>query len=131
MAAPNIAGLTTITGVSTFVSGISTTSYSVIISNAANSNQVLKLNTLMASNTSSGLVNVFVKIFNQAAGAGSSVSIASSITVPTGSSLAVVGKDTPIYLEENRSVAAFVSAGSTTTSATNALDIIASYEVIS
>lgn len=130
MAAPNIANLTTITGVSTFVAGISTTSGTVIISNPASSNSVYKVNSLIASNTTNVNVNVFVKIFNQAAGAGTSVSIASSITVPAGSSLTVIGKDIPIYLEENRSMWVLAGSATTTTSATNSIDVVASYESI-
>lgn len=130
MAAPNIANLTTITGISTFVAGISTTSGTVIISNPASSNSVYKVNSLIAANTTNVNVNVFVKIFNQAAGAGTSVSIASSITVPAGSSLTVIGKDIPIYLEENRSIWVAAGAATTTTSATNSIDVVASYESI-
>jgi hypothetical protein len=124
MAAPNIVNVATITGVSTFVSGISTTNASVIVSNAASSNQVLKLNTLMAANTTASSATITVKVFNAAAGAGTSVSIASTITVPTGSSLAIIGKDTPLYIEENRSIGAIAGTA-------NAIDIVASYEVIS
>jgi hypothetical protein len=124
MAAPNIVNVTTITGVSTFVSGISTNTVSVIVSNAAASNQVYKLNTLMAANTTGFLANITVKIFNAAAGAGSSVSIASTISIPSGSTLAIIGKDTPLYLEENRSIGAIAGTAS-------AIDIVASYEVIS
>jgi hypothetical protein len=124
MAAPNIVNVITITGVTTFLSGISTTTGSVIISNATSSNQVYKLNTLMASNTTSTIANITVKLFNGAAGAGTSVSIASTISIPSGSSLVIVGKDTPIYIEENRSITAIASSIS-------AIDVIASYEVIS
>ena len=124
MAAPNIVNVATITGVTTFVSGISTTNASVIVSNAASSNQVYKLNTLMAANTTGSAANITVKIFNAAAGAGTSVSIASTISVPSGSTLAIIGKDTPLYLEENRSVGAIAGTAS-------AIDIVASYEVIS
>lgn len=126
MAAPNIVNVTTITGVTTFIAGISTVSVgTTILRNAAASNQVLKLNTLMVANTSGASSGVTVKIFNSSspASAGSSVSIASSIVIPNGSSLAVIGKDTPIYVEENCSICAI---GQTTT-----FDIIASYEVIS
>jgi len=124
MTAPNIVNVATITGVSTFVSGISTTTASVIVSNAAASNQVYKLNTLMAANTTGSTANITVKIFNAAAGAGTSVSIASTIAVPNGSTLAIIGKDTPLYLEENRSIGAIAGTA-------NAIDIVASYEVIS
>jgi hypothetical protein len=124
MAAPNIVNVSTITGVSTFVSNISNTNASVIVSNAASSNQVLKLNTLMAANTTGSSANITVKIFNAAAGAGTSVSIASTISVPSGSTLAIIGKDTPLYIEENRSIGAIAGTA-------NAIDIVASYEVIS
>ena len=124
MTAPNIVNVANITGVTTFVSGISTTTASVIVSNAAASNQVYKLNTLMAANTTGSNATITVKIFNAAAGAGTSVSIASTISVPSGSTLAVLGKDTPLYLEENRSVGAIAGTA-------NAIDIVASYEVIS
>jgi hypothetical protein len=124
MAAPNIVNVSTITGVSTFVSNISNTNASVIVSNAAASNQVYKLNTLMAANTTASSANITVKIFNAAAGAGTSVSIASTIAVPSGSTLAIIGKDTPLYIEENRSIGAIAGTA-------NAIDIVASYEVIS
>lgn len=124
MAAPNIVNVSTITGVTTFISGISTTTPNVIISNAASSNQVYKLNTLMAANTTASTSNITLKIFNAAAGAGSSVSIGTTISIPSGSSLAIIGKDTPIYIEENRSIGAI--AGNA-----NAVDIVASYEIIS
>lgn len=130
MAAPNIANITTVTGISTFVAGISTTVGTVILSNPASSNSVYKVNSLTAANTSNTTVNVFVKIFNQAAGAGTSVSIASSIAVPSGSTLTVIGKDIPIYLEENRSMWVAAGAAATTSSATNALDVVVSYESI-
>ena len=124
MAAPNIVNVASIIGVSTFISGISTTTANVIVSNTAASGTVLKLNTLMASNTASSTATITVKIFNAAAGAGTSVSIASSITIPSGSTLAVIGKDTPLYLEENRSIGAIAGTS-------NAIDVVASYEIIS
>jgi hypothetical protein len=122
MAAPNIVNVSTITGVSTFI-GITTTAAVVLISNASASGQVLKLNTLVAAGVGA-TTGITVKIHSAAAGAGTSVSIASTITVPTGSSLAIIGKDTPIYLEENRSIT--VTAG-----AANAIDVVASFETIS
>ena len=122
MAAPNIVNVANITGVSTFV-GISTTAPVVLISNAASSGQVYKINTLLAAGIGATTA-ITVKIHSAAAGAGTSVSIASTIQVPQGSSLAIIGKDTPLYLEENRSIS--VTAG-----AINSIDVVASYETIS
>jgi len=122
MAAPNIVNVANITGVSTFI-GITTTAPVVLISNAASSNQVYKINTLLAAGIGA-TTGITVKIHSAAAGAGTSVSIASTIQVPQGSSLAIIGKDTPLYLEENRSIS--VTAG-----AINSIDVVASYETIS
>jgi hypothetical protein len=123
MAAPNIVNVTSIIGITTFVGGIST-SWSVIISNPESSNSVYKVNTLLASNTTGTSSNITVKYFSQTAGAGTSVSIGTTISVPAGSTLALIGKDTPLYIEENRSIAA--QAGTA-----NSIDILASYETIS
>ena len=123
MAAPNIVNVTSIIGITTFVGGIST-SWSVIISNPESSNSVYKVNTLLASNTTGTSSNITVEYFSQAAGAGTSVSIGTTISVPAGSTLALIGKDTPLYVEENRSIAA--QAGTA-----NSIDILASYETIS
>ena len=122
MAAPNIVNVANITGVSTFV-GITTLTPVVLISNAASSGQVYKINTLLAAGIGATTA-ITVKIHSAAAGAGTSVSIASTITVPQGSSLAIIGKDTPLYLEENRSI-------TVTAAAINSIDVVASYETIS
>jgi len=124
MTAPNIINTSSIVGATTYVSNISATTPSVIISNAAASNQALRLNALMASNTTAGNANITVKIFNAAAGAGTSVSIGTTIAIPSGSTLAIIGKDTPVYIPENTSIGAIAGTS-------NAIDIVASYEVIS
>lgn len=123
MAAPNIAALTTITGISTFV-GLTTTNSVSFLSNASGSDKVLKVNTILAANNSGITQSISVKIFNLAAGAGSSVSIASSISIPTTSTIVVLGKDTPIYLQENQSLCALAAYADT-------VDIVCSYEEIS
>jgi len=123
MAAPNIVNVSSIVGITTFVANIST-GWSVIISNPESSNSVYKVNTLLASNTTGTSANITVDYFSQAAGAGTSVSIGTTISVPAGSTLALIGKDTPLYIEEDRSIAA--QAGTA-----NSIDILASYETIS
>lgn len=122
MTAPNIVNVSSIVGITTFVANISTSS-SIIISNPASSNSVYKVNTLIAANTTASSANITVKYCGAAAGAGASVSIGTTIGVPAGSSLALIGKDTPLYIEEDRSILA--QAGTS-----NSIDIIASYETI-
>lgn len=124
MAAPNIVNVTSIVGITTFVSNINAAGTSVIISNPASSNSVYKINTLLASNTTGTSANITVDYCGQAAGAGTVVSIGTTIVVPSGSTLALIGKDTPLYLEEDRSIIA--QAGTA-----NSIDILASYEIIS
>ena len=126
MAAPNIVNVASITGVTTFIAGIGTDgAISVVASNPAASGKVLKINSLIAA----GLGNttgVTVKYFDQAAGAGNSISIGATLSVPTFSSLAVISKENSIYLEENKSIGAFKQDNTG-----GNIDIICSYEEIS
>jgi hypothetical protein len=124
MANPNIVNVTSILGVTTAV-GLSTTAVTTFLSNAASSNKVLKINTILASNIDgTNNADITVRYHLSAAGAGTSIPIASTIAVPADASLVIVGKDNPIYLEENRSLTAEASAA-------NDIAIICSYEEIS
>jgi hypothetical protein len=122
MASPNIVGVTTIIGITTV--GTLTTSFTSLVSNSSSSNSVLKINTIMIANID-GINNADVNIgYNsQAVGAGSTTYLAKTITVPADSSLVVLGKDAPIYLEEDRSIVGSASAE-------NDLNFIISYETI-
>jgi len=122
MAAPNIANLTTITGVTTSLT-LTTTSQTVL-SNAASSNKVSKINTIAASNISAATAKVTVRYAQGAAGAGTTVSLANGIDITAGSTLIITDKNSPFYLEEARSLTALASANS-------AIDLVVSYEDIS
>lgn len=125
MANPNIINVTSITGVTTMVSIANTETSNLIISNPASSNSVYRINSILATNIDGTNASwVSVKITNQSAGAGTSFPIADTITVPADSSLVVLGKDAPIYLEENRSLIAIAQNA-------NDICVVASYEVIS
>jgi hypothetical protein len=124
MAAPNIVNVTSIIGVTTAV-GLGTTAVTTFLSNADASGKVLKINTIIAANTDgTASADITVKYHLAAAGAGTSIALANTIAVPADASLVVIGKDSPIYLEENRSLTG-------TASAENRLAIICSYEEIS
>ena len=127
MAAPNIVNVNTITGVVTFVSSINTEQggMSVIASNPAASGKVLKINTLTAAGIGA-TTGVSIKLFNQAAGAGTSVSIGVTLSVPNFSTLAVITKENSIYVQEDQSIVAFKQANTG-----GSIDIICSYEDIS
>ena len=123
MAAPNIVNVTSIIGITTAV-GLSTTAVTTFLSNADASGKVLKINTVVAAGIGTGSGNITLKYHLAAAGAGTSIALANTITVPTGASLVIIGKDNPIYLEEDRSLTAQASVADN-------IAIVCSYEDIS
>ena len=126
MAAPNIVNVATITGITTWKAGINTEAagVSVIVTNAASSGKVLKVNSLVATSIGT-TTGVTTKIFNKAAGVGNSVSIGTTMSVLTFSSLAVVSKDMSLYLQEDQSIGVFKQSG------LGDIDVVCSYEDIS
>ena len=118
MSAPNIVNVSTITGKTDMVF-LSPSSIS-IVANAAASNKVYKLNSIIVTNIDgTSAADVSVKIVR------SSVNyyLASTISVPADSTLVVLGKDSGIYLEEGDDLQAFASQS-------NDLQILVSYEII-
>ena len=133
MAAPNIVNVTTITGVTTFHAGIAVTTggrgalgITTVVSNAASSGKVLKINSLVAAGIAA-TTGVTLQYFNHVnhAAAGSTVSIGMTMSVPTFSTLAVITKDNSVYLEENTSLGIFAQP------TTGTIDVVCSYEEIS
>ena len=122
MAAPNIVGVTTIIGITTALQ--LTTSPVAIVSNAADSGKVFKINSIIAGNETTSTTNVSVYYNSAAAGAGTTFALANGIDVATKSSLVVLDKASSIYLEENKSITALASAGTS-------IELIISYESIS
>lgn len=124
MANPNLLSITTVIGITTAV-GLSTTADVVFVSNADASGKVLKINSITAANIDgTNNADITVRYNLSAAGAGTSIPIANTITVPADSSLVIIGKDNPIYIEENRSLTAQASA-------IDDISIICSYEELS
>ena len=131
MAAPNIVNVATITGITSAISGIVTVGtgdgITTVVTNAASSGKVLKINTLVAT-AIGATTGVDVNIYNTAGRhntAISTVSIATTLTVPILSSLAVIDKTNSIYLEEGKQI------GVRAQSNAGSLDIVCSYEDIS
>ena len=119
MAAPNIVNVTTIIG-KTAVQDV-TTSASAIVSNGAGSNTVLKINSLTVANVDGvNTADITVDFFRSS----TSYPIASTISVPADSTLVVISKDNPIYLEEGDSLRCLASANGD-------LEAVCSYEEIS
>ena len=122
MAAPNIVNVTTIYGRTT---GKALTSSSQdILVNTASSNKVLKINSIIVANVDGiNPDDVTVKWYN--ADNTTAFSLASTVTVPADTTLVVLGKDAPIYLEEGDKIQALGLAAS------GDLEIIISYEELS
>tara|TARA_R100001509_G_scaffold128961_1_gene82329 strand:- start:221 stop:583 length:363 start_codon:yes stop_codon:yes gene_type:complete len=120
MTAPNIAGLSTVTGKS--VGLALTTSFADLVANASSSNKVMKINSLIVSNVD-GTNAAAVEVVLQKSGS-NDFYLAKQIDVPAEATLIVVSKDTQIYLEENDKLRVKASASSD-------LEAICSYEEIS
>ena len=104
MANPNIINVTTLTGNTTYLTPANTTA-NVLLSNAASSGLVFKINQIVCANVNgASAVNTTVAIDNAAAGAGTDFPIVSTISVPASASLIAVDKTTAIYLMENSSI---------------------------
>ena len=109
MAAPNIANVTSILGKTAFDSNVNT-SASTTLGNAASSNKVLKINTIIAANidgTNSADITVSVM---QTSTSQIKFYLANTISVPADTSLVVISKDTSFYLEEDMEIRAVASA---------------------
>lgn len=123
MTAPNLLSPSIINGKSTYVS-LSTTNETDLITNASASNKVLRITHITIANTSaSGTADITVKLYSAASG-GTGYAIASNVTIPVGASIIVIGKENPVYLEEDRRI-------TVTASAANYLVVTCSYEEIS
>lgn len=108
---PNIAAATSILGTTTFLTPSATTAV-VLLPNAAASNQVFKINQIVAANINgSAAVDTTVAIYSNGAVAqgsapsgGTAFAIASTVSVPADASLVVTDKTTAIYLMEGQSI---------------------------
>ena len=124
MAAPNIVGVSTITG-KTSTTSLTTTSATTLVSNAASSGKVFKINMIQIANVDgTNACDVTVDVHSAASGGGTAYSLASTISVPADASLVVLDKNTALYLEENTSITA-------TAGTANDLEVLVSYEEIS
>jgi hypothetical protein len=124
MAAPNIVDVSTIIGKSATIA-LSTTSQTTLVSNAASSGKVFKINMIQVANVDgANAADVTVDVHSAAAGGGTAYSLVSTISVPADASLVAVDKGTALYLEEDRSITATAGTASD-------LEVIVSYEEIS
>ena len=120
MANPNIVNVTTVNG-KTVGAALTTTLTTDILSNAASSGKVFKINTILVSNvdgTNGANVSMY---YNDGS---INHSIATTINVPADSTLVLTDKNSVIYLEENTAIKGGASAAGD-------LVVLISYEEIS
>ena len=123
MAAPNIVNVSSILG-KTAVVALSSTSQTTLLSNAASSDDVLKVNMIQVANVDgANACDITIDVHSAASGGGTAYSLVSTVSVPADASLIVLDKSTAIYLEENTSITA-------TAGTANDLEVIVSYEQI-
>jgi hypothetical protein len=117
MAAPNIINATSIFGKTT-AAALDTTTTTSLLANSASSNKLLKINSIIVGNKEgTNSADVTISWYNGS----TDFFIASTIAVPADTTLVVLGKDAPIFLEEGQSLRGGASANSD-------LDVIISYE---
>ena len=110
MAAPNIVNVATITGITTYHAGIATVGASAgvttVVINAASSGKVLKINALTAAaiGATTGVTLNYYDTAGRHTAAASTVSMGTTIAVPTHSSLILISKENSFYLEEGRQI---------------------------
>lgn len=117
MAAPNIVNVTSIYG-KTMGAALGTTTTTDILTCAAD--KVLKINSIIVANVD-GTNNADVTVYFYDSSAVTRYALAYTVTVPADSTLVVMGKDSPIYLEESDQIEAGASA-------VGDLEIVISYE---
>ena len=124
MAAPNIVNVSTITGKSATIA-LTSTSATTLVSNAASSSKVFKINMIQVANVDgTNAADVTVDVHSAASGGGTAYSLIATASVAGDSSLIALDKNTALYLEEDRSITA-------TAGTANDLEVIVSYEEIS
>lgn len=124
MAAPNIVNVSAIYG-KVVTADLTSTSAISVLSNAASSGKVFKIDSLVVANIDTvNAVNITVNHYSAAALGGTATPIASTISIPPNASLIVIDKTTMIYLEENMSIGAVAGTSSK-------LKVVCSYEDIS
>ena len=112
MAHPNIVNVAAIYGGNSSVS-LTTTSATSLVSNAASSGKVYKINTIMVANVDgTTAADITINKYSAAALGGTAFPIVSTVSVPADATLIVLDKTTAIYLKENESIGATAGTAS-------------------
>jgi hypothetical protein len=112
MANPNIVNVTAIYG-NTSVTSLTDTLATSIVSNAASSGKIYRINSLVVANIDgTNAADITINIYPEDAIGGTGEAIASTISVPADATLIIIDKTTQIYLLEDRSIGAIAGVAS-------------------
>jgi len=112
MANPNIVNVAAIYG-NTSSTSLSTTSATSLVSNAASSGKVFKINSIVVANVDgTSAADITINVYSAAALGGTAFPLASTISVPADATLIVTDKTTAFYLLENQSIGATAGTAS-------------------
>ncbi len=112
MANPNIVNVAAIYGENSSVS-LTTTGATSLVSNAASSGKVYKINMIMVANVDgTNAADITINKYSAAALGGSAFPIVSTVSVPADATLIVLDKTTALYLKENESIGATAGSAS-------------------
>lgn len=112
MANPNIVAVTSIYG-NTSTTSLTTTSATAIVSNAASSGKIYKINSLIIANVDgTNAADITINLYSAASIGGTATAIASTISVPADATLVVIDKSTSLYLLEDKSIGATAGTAS-------------------
>lgn len=112
MANPNIVNVAAIYGNSSQVS-LTTTNATSLVSNAAASGKVFKINSITVANVDgTNAADITISVYSQAALGGTAYPIVSTVSVPADATLIVTDKTTTFYLLENQSIGATAGTAS-------------------
>jgi len=124
MAAPNIVNISTLTG-KTVVTNLTTASATSVLSNAASSGKVFRVLMLRVVNVDgSNSVNITANLYSEDDIGGTATELIQSKGLGTNTYLDIITRDSPLYLEEDRSLGV-------TASAADDAKVIVTYEEIS
>ena len=111
MANPNIVNVSAIYG-NTSTTSLTTTSATSLVSNAASSGKVFKIDNIVVANTTTAAATITINVYSAAALGGTAYPIASAISVPPYATLIVTDKSTSFYLLEDKSIGATAGTAS-------------------
>ena len=135
MSHPNIVGVTSIYGANSIVAGVATAGaiesnksvgVSTVVTNAASSGKVLKINTLSVTSigtTTGCTLNIYNTASTHISGT-TTVSIGTTVTIPLNSVVSLIDKNNSIYLDEDQQLGAIAESDK------GSIDLICSYEEI-